>query len=101
MKFFFLIVVRPGTEEEGTFAAGSNGAKHGQHGGATQGRQSHVEQMPDKMNSFEAWRTTINSSLGTLLAKMTKTVSHISELEAQPPPRLPPPPPPPWCHTQF
>lgn len=54
-----------------------------------------MQQMLDKMNNFEAWRTTTDSSLGSLLTKTTETAMRISQLERAPMPPPPPPPPPP------
>lgn len=48
------------------------------------------------MSSFEAWRTSTDASLGTLLSKTADTASRITELEARPvPPPAPPQPQPP------
>lgn len=61
-----------------------------------------IKQMLDKMSSFEAWRTTTDASLGSLLTKTTEAVLRINHLEKTldpppppPPPSSPPSPPPP------
>lgn len=48
--------------------------------------------MLNKLNSFEAWRTTTDASLGVLLTKTTEVVVQINRLEAAPPPPPPHPP---------
>lgn len=48
------------------------------------------------MNNFEAWRTTTDTSMGSLLAKTTETAARITSLEKAPPPLPPPPPPVGW-----
>jgi hypothetical protein len=59
------------------------------------GFQLMMQQMLDKMNNFEAWRTTTDGSLGSLLTKTTEAVARINHLEKIPAPPSPPPPPPP------
>lgn len=51
-----------------------------------------IKWMLDKLNSFEAWRTTTDTSLGVLLTETTEAAVRIDHLEAPP---LPPPPHPP------
>jgi len=60
------------------------------------GFQLMMQQMLDKMNGFEAWRSTTDQSLGTLLSRTTETATRITNLEQASPPPPPPPPPPSW-----
>jgi hypothetical protein len=59
-----------------------------------------IKQMLNKLNSFEAWRTTTDASLGVLLTKTTEVVVQINRLEAAPPPP-PPHPPAGWNLSRF
>jgi hypothetical protein len=45
-----------------------------------------MQQMLDKMNGFEAWKTTTDASLRSLLTKMIEVVTRINHLEKAPPP---------------
>lgn len=45
------------------------------------GFQLMMQQMLDKMNGFEAWRTTTDGLLGSLLTKTTEAVARINQLE--------------------
>jgi len=57
----------------------------------------------DKLSALEAWQTTAEESLGTLLqrssataTRVEETASRVTRLEFRPPPPPPPPPPPHW-----
>ncbi|KAJ1266387.1 hypothetical protein BS78_08G147400 [Paspalum vaginatum] len=54
------------------------------------GVQDILTQLLDKVNSIDAWKSTAESSLGTLLKQSASAAERIGHLEARPPP--PPPP---------
>ena len=70
-----------------------------------------MKQTLDKLSGFEAWRSTADDSLGSLLTKTSETASRLQRLESTLPPpppsppvaphrpqTAPPPPPPRWVN---
>jgi hypothetical protein len=62
-----------------------------------QGIELLLQQLLDKVTGLESWRTSADSSLGSLLQTASDTAMRVQQLEARPP-SPPPPPPPPGPH---
>jgi hypothetical protein len=46
----------------------------------------------DKLNDLEAWRSIVETSMGSMMQQSKETTTRVQQLEARPPPPPPPPP---------